>query len=197
MFAVYVDAAISLATPTDRHARAVAALLNAERDRFGRWLPELAHTEDEQVRKHEQRRHAIAAGTCYSLIVEVGVVVAGIIGMDRGTPTARTAELGYLLASAYEGHGIVTRSLTTLISVAITDLAIHRFEIRCDPANQRSRAIPRRLGFRREGTLREALWHGGTYQDQEMYGLLASEWTPTERDRAQRAEHGRCLRWLR
>jgi ribosomal-protein-serine acetyltransferase len=49
-------------------------------------------------------------------------------------------------------------------------------EIRCEPENRRSRAIPERLGFREEGTLREVQRIGDRRTDLVVYGMLAPEW---------------------
>jgi ribosomal-protein-serine acetyltransferase len=55
-------------------------------------------------------------------------------------------------------------------------MRLHRLEVRCAVANARSRAIPERLGFRLEGTIREAEWLYDRFVDHAVYGLLEAEW---------------------
>lgn len=182
MFSLRVDDDIELALPMDRHAGPIFELINGERERFARWLPMLPASAEEQATTFRRRRESIAAGTYYSFVILVGGEPAGTIGM--GPLVDFTAELGYLLGSRFEGRGIVTRSLATVIGRAISDLGVHRFEIYCDPRNERSRAVPRRLGFQYEGTLREMVLVAGRYRDQELHALLASEWRGWESTRA-------------
>jgi RimJ/RimL family protein N-acetyltransferase len=42
--------------------------------------------------------------------------------------------------------------------------------------NVRSRALAERLGFRHEGTLRQALRLGDGYHDDALYAMLAEDW---------------------
>ena len=44
------------------------------------------------------------------------------------------------------------------------------------PENVRSIRLAERLGFQREGLLRERLWVGGKPRDQVMFGLLRGAW---------------------
>ena len=53
---------------------------------------------------------------------------------------------------------------------------LNRIEIRAAVGNARSRAIPERLGFKQEGTLREAERVGDAYLDAVVYSMLGSEW---------------------
>ena len=53
---------------------------------------------------------------------------------------------------------------------------LNRVEIRAAPENRRSRAIPERLGFQREGVLRETERVGDRYLDEVVYGMIASDW---------------------
>jgi RimJ/RimL family protein N-acetyltransferase len=51
-----------------------------------------------------------------------------------------------------------------------------------DPRNEASWRALERLGFRREGYLRERWIVGGEVQDALIYGLIRSEWTTTEEE---------------
>jgi RimJ/RimL family protein N-acetyltransferase len=63
-------------------------------------------------------------------------------------------EIGYWLRKSAEGHGYVTESTRLLTTFAFDGLAAQRVVIRCDARNSRSAAIPQRLGYVLEGTLR-------------------------------------------
>jgi ribosomal-protein-serine acetyltransferase len=52
----------------------------------------------------------------------------------------------------------------------------NRVVIACASKNQRSRAIPERLGFTHEGVAREAEWLYDRFVDSEIYALLNREW---------------------
>jgi ribosomal-protein-serine acetyltransferase len=107
------------------------------------------------------------------IVVDGGLV--GAIGA-RPDPLRGDAELGYWIAETHEGRGIVTRATRALIDHAFSRLGVHRITILAAPDNDRSRAIPERLGFTREGVMREAGWSSPGYHDLVVYGLLEHEW---------------------
>jgi len=91
--------------------------------------------------------------------------------------THRRAELGFALGSAHWGHGHASEAVARLLSFGFEELNLHRVEADIDPRNQKSISLIERLGFRREGYLRER-WHvNGEVCDSLIYGLLRSEWT--------------------
>lgn len=53
---------------------------------------------------------------------------------------------------------------------------LHKVEIRVAVGNEKSSAIPERLGFIKEGTLRAAEWLYDHYVDHVVYGMLLTEW---------------------
>ncbi|MEZ4381284.1 MAG: GNAT family protein [Nannocystaceae bacterium] len=85
------------------------------------------------------------------------------------------AEAGFALASARWGRGLMTEAIRVLFDHAFGPLGLRRLEADVDPRNDRSIALLERLGFKREGYLRERWRVGGEVQDSVLLGLLARE----------------------
>jgi RimJ/RimL family protein N-acetyltransferase len=86
------------------------------------------------------------------------------------------AELGYCLRSPHWRRGYMGEALTALIDYAFATLKLRRLEADVDPGNAGSVRILERMGFTREGLLRERWNVGGQIGDTAFYGLLAREW---------------------
>ena len=86
------------------------------------------------------------------------------------------AELGYALGRGYWGKGYMNEALKALVSHCFEVMGLRRLEADVDPRNAASIHTLERLGFQREGFLRER-WHvNGEIQDALFYGLLRREW---------------------
>ena len=101
--------------------------------------------------------------------------ISGVLGYDRIDQENGIGHMGYWLAQEYNGKGIMTKSVKNLIELGFKYYSLNRIEIRCAEHNLKSRAIPERLGFRQEGTIRRALKVYGEYVDHVIYGLLKEE----------------------
>lgn len=85
-------------------------------------------------------------------------------------------EIGYWIRVDEEGRGFVTETAQALSIVALGLVQLPRLEIRCETRNLRSKAIPERLGFHYEGTLRSAQRDVfGNLCDVEVRSLLLTE----------------------
>jgi RimJ/RimL family protein N-acetyltransferase len=85
-------------------------------------------------------------------------------------------EIGYWIHKDYINQGLVTESTAALIKVAFELIHVHRIEIHCDPRNVASAAIPRKLGFTHEGTLRAKTRFLDRWSDSMVWGLLETEY---------------------
>jgi ribosomal-protein-serine acetyltransferase len=70
----------------------------------------------------------------------------------------------------------MTDACRALVDYLFSELKLHRIEIRCATDNVKSWAVPKRLGFSKEGVLRQAQAFDGRFLDIEVYGLLAEDW---------------------
>jgi ribosomal-protein-alanine N-acetyltransferase len=85
-------------------------------------------------------------------------------------------EIGYSLVAAEWGRGYATGALRLAIAFAFGTLGLKRLEADIDPRNTASCKLVERVGFVREGFLRER-WHvAGEVTDSVIYGLLAREY---------------------
>ncbi len=88
----------------------------------------------------------------------------------------RRAEVGYALGRPYWGSGYMNEAMHALVDHAFGPMNLHRLEADIDPRNESSAKSLERLGFVREGLLRERWIVDGEVSDSALYGLLASEW---------------------
>jgi RimJ/RimL family protein N-acetyltransferase len=89
----------------------------------------------------------------------------------------RRAEIGYGLAHAAWGQGYMHEALDSLLQFAFAELALNRVEADVDPRNTASTRCLERLGFRKEGHLRQRWIVEGEISDSDVYGLIASDMT--------------------
>ena len=96
--------------------------------------------------------------------------------IDREDP--RIGELGYLLAPAARGRGVMTSALRLLITWSLGDpLRLQRVQAMTHPENDRSARVLERLGFEREGLLREyRAGRDGSREDRVIWSLLPVDW---------------------
>lgn len=96
----------------------------------------------------------------------------------------RRAEIGFALGREHWGRGLMQEALVALFGYAFDTLNLHRVEADVDPRNAASLRLLERLGFVREGLLRERWLVGGAVQDSVILGLLRREWSEGQAPRS-------------
>ena len=91
-------------------------------------------------------------------------------------PDFRSALIGYCLAEKAWGHGIATEAAGALVQWAFDTLDLNRIQADADTRNRASERVLEKLGFVREGTLRENCIVNGDVSDSSVYRLLRREW---------------------
>jgi ribosomal-protein-serine acetyltransferase len=178
MQSIEVSSECSL-TPLDlQDADELFALTDANRPHLRRWLPWL-----DNITRLEDTRAFIRAARAQAsqnngaqLAIRVEGRIVGIVGHHQIDWRNRLTSLGYWIGRDYEGRGLVAAATRSLVTHAFRDARLNRVEIRCAEGNQRSRAIPQRIGFREEGVLRDAEWLYDHFVDHVVYAMLARDW---------------------
>ena len=92
----------------------------------------------------------------------------------------RSAMLGYCLDEPAWGQGFATEAAGTLLQWAFNTLDLNRVQSEADTRNAASDRVLEKLGFLREGTLRENCIVDGEVSDSWVYGLLRRQWKPQQ-----------------
>ena len=86
--------------------------------------------------------------------------------------------MGYCFAEASWGQGYATEAARALLDWAFGTFDLNRVQAETDTRNLASARVLEKLGFVREGTLREDCVVEGVVSDSWVYGLLRREWPP-------------------
>lgn len=157
---------------------ALFALLAANRERLGRWLPGVDKAKSSVDTEFFLQQMLVArhTGRGYHWLIEVDGELAGtcsLLPLDRANAAAN---LGFWLAQAFEGKGVMQQALRAALDFAFSEGGLHRVELQAAISNQRSLALAERLGFVAEGIARDAQKLAQGYVDVARFALLATDW---------------------
>jgi len=152
-------------------------------DETMRYWDDYPHNDKQQTKKLLDlfaRRIKEGTGICWGITLkENDQKVIGTISYNRYSKDG-IGTIGYILARDYWNKGIMTEVLTEFIEFGFTDLGIHRIEAHVEPGNIGSEKILEKIGFQREGLLRQRHQYKGKYQDQIYYALQRTDKRKTE-----------------
>jgi ribosomal-protein-serine acetyltransferase len=180
MFRAPLPGGFELRLLEERHASHVFSTVNVERAYLRQWLPWVDSTvrEDDSLVFIRASLEQFASNHGFAAGLWDGPEFIGVIGMHRINWLNRSVEIGYWIAQDYQGKGIVTEACRAVVTHVFEELDLHRVQIRCATGNTKSCAIPKRLGFVHEGTVREAEQINGKYFDLHIFGMLKRNWIP-------------------
>ncbi|BAL90679.1 putative GCN5-related N-acetyltransferase [Actinoplanes missouriensis 431] len=97
----------------------------------------------------------------------------------------RQAEIGFTVDTPYQRRGFGVEAVSAVLDRLFRQQGLHRVMGECDARNTASAALLERLGFQREGRLRQQTFIKGEWTDDLLYGLLAPEWLGGEQKEPQ------------
>lgn len=152
--------------------------VDSNREYLRRWLPWVDATvsPDDSLAVLESWENELREGSDIVLGIFVNGKYSGNIGLHNINKTNKSAMIGYWMCADAQGNGIMTDSARALINYTYSELGLNRIFILCAVENEKSRAIPRRLGFIEEGTLIGAEWLYDHFEDLVSYGMIRKMW---------------------
>lgn len=110
------------------------------------------------------------------IVREEDNTVIGTCGFNSWIKESSRGEIGYELGCDYWGNGYASETLEKIIKYGFDVMELNRIEAFTVPEAFRSINLLKKLGFKKEGTLREYGYWNNCYWDENIYSLLKKDW---------------------
>lgn len=100
----------------------------------------------------------------------------GYVALHSVDPYDGRGKLSYWVAPAHWGNNYATESIALVVEYAFAQLRLHKVIADVREFSEASVGVLEKLGFTREGRLRESRYVDGEYHDRYRFGLLQREW---------------------
>lgn len=178
MFTLMVEEGLRLVLVEPRFAPLYFEIVTREREYLSKWLawPRDVQDADFFLGFIKQSLHNYADGKLLVCAMFYGEQIVGNISFNTIDHNLKKVEIGYWLSELYQGKGIVSKSVSKLIEIALTELGMRKVEISVAVDNQPSRNVCERLVFSLEGVITCAENLNDQIVDHAIYGLRRKVW---------------------
>lgn len=113
----------------------------------------------------------------FDAVIEVEGVPVGTIGLldiDR-----KNSKAEYYIAlgeTAYKGRGVATEASDLILEYGFCEIGLNRIFLYTEVENTAAQKLFEKIGFTREGCIRQDITSHGRFADRYCYGLLKEEW---------------------
>ncbi len=152
-------------------------LVNESRRHLHPWLDWVVNTTkpEHSLQFIQQSQHKTYEQEALDLAIVHNNKIIGGIGVHHWEQDTKRAQIGYWISAAYEGKGLMNKSLSGFVNFLFDKIALNKIEIHFVRANERSAKIAARLGFKIEGIIRQSTMRNGMPEDVVVAGLLKNE----------------------
>jgi [ribosomal protein S5]-alanine N-acetyltransferase len=99
----------------------------------------------------------------------------GLVNYHDGHIRSKRVSIGYIIEPTRQRQGIGAEAVSAILDFCFGELGLHRAQAFIHPDNIASIALVEKLGFRREGLLRDNLRVGEVWRDDLLYALLVTD----------------------
>ncbi|MGV9882295.1 GNAT family N-acetyltransferase [Streptomyces sp. NPDC003006] len=178
MFAISLGEGAELRPIEPWQAEEFSGHIERAREYAGPWVPFTVTVKDLQTAKSFLQAYADKqtsdTGRLYGIWLD-GTLVGGVLFRIFDT-SVDGCEIGVWLEPSAAGRGLVNKASRILIDWAVEQRGMHRVEWLVSSLNDRSKVAAERLGFTKDGVLRESFPWQGVRHDMEVWSVLAPEW---------------------
>lgn len=144
--------------PRPGDGKVVFNAIQASMTQLRAWLPFAQDEQDEQKVEQNLReayaKFIVREDMRLLIFLRDSEQFVGSSGLHNPNWEIPKFEIGYWIDTRFSGQGYMTEAVNGITEFAIHELKARRVEIRCDTLNVKSKAIPERLGYSLEGTLK-------------------------------------------
>ena len=174
---INIDENIKIELINENHSQPIFDIVDKNRIHLRQWLPFVDRMQTvefaENFVKGTMQRNK--DGNEFAFVIIENDKVIGRIGVYKIDGQNKIGEIGYWLAENLQGKGIITKSCKALIDFCFSDLQLNRIEIKCGTENFKSKTIPEKLNFTKEGVIREGELLYDKFIDLNLYSLLKTD----------------------
>lgn len=143
-----------------------------------RWCRQTGLIEEAQQKKWFERISTDPSIRMYSIVAHeipfpANLDLIGVCGLTDITPVHNTAEFSIYIAEN-QRRGYATEALKQLLEIGFNELNLNRIWGETFEGNPGMK-LYEKLGFQKEGKLRQTYWKDGAYQDSYIYSMLRGD----------------------
>ncbi len=154
--------------PTTENATELLTVVNNNRDFLGEYLEWVdSYTSVERAMLNIEKSYT--TDKCSYFIMVDNKIAGKISFVDVDD---NMGEISYWLARKYNGRGIMTMAIKTLVKIGLDKMKLNRIQLTIDAENIKSCAVATRAGFLYEGTLRKYFLLRGVPRDMKIYSIV-------------------------
>lgn len=110
----------------------------------------------------------------WSIVIKETGVFAGTAGFEEFSFLDGKADIGFTLLRSHQGMGYMREALLEIIDYGFQHLKINRIQTTVVPENTSSVNLLARLGFKKEGHMKQSVFFNNSFHDELMFALLNS-----------------------
>ena len=172
-----LDENIKIELINENHSQPIFDIVDKNREYLRVWLPFVdnmvtAKFAENFVKGTIQRNKD---GNEYAFVITENQHVIGRVGVYKIDNQNKTGEIGYWLIENMQGKGIITKSCREIADFCFDTLQLNRIEIKCGTENFKSKIIPEKLNFTKEGVIRQGEFLYDKFIDLNLYSLLKTD----------------------